>query len=147
LVDELIPLVPVLQFVVTFLPPLRLWLARSTTLATTVCSKVIAALKKHLQRESDTSDALASYVVFLQCFGSVGNLNGHLHITALDESRRTKGEGRLSSLSGACQRRRAISLFKRKRMVLSPTRVTHSSEMADLAMYFASRSSRSRSCA
>lgn len=40
LVHELIPHVPVRQFVVTFPPPLRLWLARSTALATTVCNKV-----------------------------------------------------------------------------------------------------------
>jgi hypothetical protein len=90
LVDEVIPLVPVRQFVVTFPPPLRLWLARSTALATTVCSKVIAALTKHLQRESDTTDGRAGFIVFMQRFGSAGNLNVHLHIIALDGSRRTK---------------------------------------------------------
>jgi hypothetical protein len=95
LVDEVIPLVPVRQFVVTFPPPLRLWLARSTALATTVCSKVIAALTKHLQRESDTADGRAGFVVFMQRFGSAGNLNVHLHIIALDGCYEQKSTGRL----------------------------------------------------
>jgi hypothetical protein len=51
-----------------------------------VCSKVIAALPKHLQLESDTAIGLAGFVVFMQRFVSAGNLNVHLHIIALDES-------------------------------------------------------------
>lgn len=95
LVDELIPLVPVRQFVVTFPPPLRLWLARSTTLATKICNKVIAALTAHLRFESSVADGLAGFVVFMQRFGSAGNLNVHLHIIALDGVYEQKSTGRL----------------------------------------------------
>jgi hypothetical protein len=38
LTDTLVPLVPVRQFVVSFPPPLRLWLARSNALAGGACS-------------------------------------------------------------------------------------------------------------
>jgi hypothetical protein len=64
-------------------------------LATTVCSKAIASLTKHLQRESDIADGLAGFVVFMQRFGSAGNLNIHLHIIALDGSYEQKSTGRL----------------------------------------------------
>ena len=93
--DELIPLVPVRQFVVTFPPPLRLWLARSTTLATTVCNKVVAALTAHLRFKSGVEDGLAGFVIFMQRFGSAGNLNLHLHIIALDGAYEQKSTGRL----------------------------------------------------
>jgi hypothetical protein len=52
LTDELVPLMPVRQFVVTFPPPLRLWLARSNELAGIVCSKIMDALSAHLRSES-----------------------------------------------------------------------------------------------
>jgi hypothetical protein len=48
LTDTLIPLVPVRQFVVTFPPPLRLWLARSQTLAAKLCRRVSDAISEHL---------------------------------------------------------------------------------------------------
>lgn len=95
LVDELIPLVPVRQFVVTFPPPLRLWLARSAELATTVCAKVIECLNRHLQRESGVGAGLTGCVVFMQRFGSAANLNVHLHIIALDGAYEKKSTGRL----------------------------------------------------
>jgi hypothetical protein len=89
LVHELIPLVPVRQFVMTFPPPLRLWLARSTTLAISMCEKVIAALTAHLRRESGVKEGHPGFVIFMQCFDSADNLNVHLHIITLDGSRRT----------------------------------------------------------
>jgi hypothetical protein len=84
LTDELVPLVPVRQFVVTFPPPLRLWLARSNELASVVCGKIMEALTTHLRRESETPKGMAGAVVFMQRFGSGANLNVHLHIIALD---------------------------------------------------------------
>jgi hypothetical protein len=109
LVDEVIPLVTVRQFVVTFPPPLRLWLARSTALATTVCSKVIAALTKHLQQESDTAGGLAGFVVFMQRFGSAGNLNVHLHIIALDGTYEHKSTGRLKFIPASAPTTESIT--------------------------------------
>ena len=78
LTDELVPLVPVRQFVVTFPPPLRLWLARSNELASVVCCKIMDALTAHLRRESETPNGMAGAVVFMQRFGSGANLNVHL---------------------------------------------------------------------
>jgi hypothetical protein len=95
LTDELVPLVPVRQFVVTFPPPLRLWLARSNALAGVVCGKIMDALTGHLRRESDNPSGLAGAVVFVQRFGSGANLNVHLHIIAIDGTYAEKSTGRL----------------------------------------------------
>ncbi len=56
---------------------------------------MIAALTQHLQRESDTAAGLAGFIVFMQRFGSAGNLNVHLHIVALDGTYEQKSTGRL----------------------------------------------------
>jgi hypothetical protein len=97
LTDELVPLVPVRQFVVSFPPPLRLWLARSNELAGVVCGKIMDALTAHLRRESGTKNdsGLAGAVVFIQRFGSGANLNVHLHIISLDGTYAQKSTGRL----------------------------------------------------
>ncbi len=87
LTDELVPLVPVRQFVVTFPPPLSLWLTRSNELAGVVCGKIMDALTAHLRRESETSNGMAGAVVFMQRFGSGANLNVHLHMIAHDCTR------------------------------------------------------------
>ncbi len=58
--DELVPLVPVRQFVViprglpavAFPPPLRLWLARSNKLCANICKKVVDAIEKHLRKQA-----------------------------------------------------------------------------------------------
>jgi hypothetical protein len=103
LTDELVPLVPVRQFVViprglplvAFPPPLRLWLARSNELAGVVCGRIIDALTQYLCRESETPDGVAGSVVFMQRFGSGANLNVHLHIIAVDGTYSEKSTGRL----------------------------------------------------
>lgn len=95
LTDELVPLVPVRQFVVTFPPPLRLWLARSNELAGVVCGKIMDALAAHLRRESETPNGMAGAVVFMQRFGSGANLNVHLHIIAVDGTYTEKSTNRL----------------------------------------------------
>ena len=95
LTDELVPLVPVRQFVVTFPPPLRLWLARSNELASVVCCKIMDALTAHLRRESETPNGMAGAVVFMQRFGSGANLNVHLHIIAMDGAYSEKSTNRL----------------------------------------------------
>jgi hypothetical protein len=95
LTDTLVPLVPVRQFVVSFPPPLRLWLARSNSLAGVVCGKIMDALTVHLRRETGTKNSLVGAVVFIQRFGSGANLNVHLHIIALDGTYTQKSTGRL----------------------------------------------------
>jgi hypothetical protein len=59
LVDELLPLVPVRQFVVTFPVQLRLWMARSKSLCAKVCEKVCAELTAHLQRATGIEKGLS----------------------------------------------------------------------------------------
>ena len=58
LVDELLPLVPVRQFVITFPVQLRLWIARSKSLCAKVCEKVCAELTAHLQHAAGIEDGL-----------------------------------------------------------------------------------------
>jgi hypothetical protein len=95
LVDSLLPLVPIRQFVVTFPMQLRLWLARSKELLATVCKKVVKCINQHLQRESGIPDGQPGAVVFVQRFGSAANLNVHLHIVAIDGVYELKSTGRL----------------------------------------------------
>jgi len=95
LVDELLPLVPVRQFVITFPVQLRLWMARSKSLCAKVCEKVCAELTAHLQRAAGIEDGLSGLVVFIQRFGSAANLNIHFHVIALDGVYEKKSTGRL----------------------------------------------------
>ncbi|MEY3901265.1 MAG: hypothetical protein RL189_571 [Pseudomonadota bacterium] len=95
LVDELLPLVPVRQFVVTFPVQLRLWMARSKSLCAKVCEKVCAELTAHLQRAAGIEKGLSGLVVFIQRFGSAANLNIHFHVIALDGVYEKKSTGRL----------------------------------------------------
>jgi hypothetical protein len=66
LTDTLVLLVPVRQFVVSFPPSLRLWLARFNALAGVVCSKIMDALTAHLQRESCTKNSFARALIFVE---------------------------------------------------------------------------------
>ena len=95
LVDSLLPVVPIRQFVVTFPMQLRLWMARSKELLATVCKKVVKCVNQHLQRESGIPDGLTGEVVFVQRFGSAANLNLHLHIIAIDGVYEEKSTGRM----------------------------------------------------
>jgi hypothetical protein len=99
--DELVPLVPVRQFVVTFPPPLRLWLARSNKLCANICKKVVDALDKHLRKQANVSNGITGSVVFIQRFGSAANLNVHLHIVALDGVYEKKSTGDLKFYNAA----------------------------------------------
>jgi hypothetical protein len=95
LVDELLPLVPVRQFVITFPVQLRLWMARSKSLCAKVCEKVCAELTAHLQHAAGIEDGLSGLVVFIQRFGSAANLNIHFQVIALDGVYEKKSTGRL----------------------------------------------------
>jgi hypothetical protein len=82
--DQLIPLIPVRQFVVTFPPPLRLWLSRSSQLTAIICRKVVDAISRYLRTQTGVKNGLCGMVVFIQRFGSGANLHLHLHIIAMD---------------------------------------------------------------
>ena len=95
LTDELLQLVPVRQFVVTFPVQLRMWMARSKSLCAKVCEKVCAELTAHLQSAAGIEKGLSGLVVFIQRFGSAANLNIHFHVIALDGVYEKKSTGRL----------------------------------------------------
>ena len=95
LVDSRIPLVPTRQFVVTFPMQLRLWLAKSKSLAAWVSAKVVSCLNAHLREESCVENGRTGCVAFIQRFGSAANLNVHLHIIALDGCYEEKSTGDL----------------------------------------------------
>ena len=87
LVDNVLPIAPYRQWVVTFPWPLRLlfaaqpkWLTRVLGVVTRALSRGI--LKRAGVRHSD--GARTAMVTFIQHFGSKLNLNVHLHILALD---------------------------------------------------------------
>jgi hypothetical protein len=116
--DSLVPLVPVRQFVVTFPPPLRLWLARSTALSTKVCSKVMDALAKHLRKSSGVPEGYFGGVLFIQRFGSGANLNVHFHIIVADGTYERKSNDRIKFYNAAAPteettRELAVDIAKR----------------------------------
>jgi hypothetical protein len=95
LVDEVIPRVPVRQWVLSFPIPLRILFAAHPGLLTPllrIVHRVIASfLLKQAGLKRATADAGA--VTLIQRFGSAANLNIHLHCLVLDGVyRRTGGE-------------------------------------------------------
>ena len=95
LVDEVIPRVPVRQWVLSFPIPLRILFAAHPELLTPVLRiihRVIAGfLLKQAGLKRSTADTGA--VTLIQRFGSAANLNIHLHCLVLDGVyRRTEGE-------------------------------------------------------
>jgi len=95
LVDEVIPRVPVRQWVPSFPIPLRILFAVPPELLASVLPiihRVIAGfLLKLAGLKLATADAGA--VTLIQRFGSAANLNIHLHCLVLDGVyRRTEGE-------------------------------------------------------
>jgi len=95
LVDELIPYVPVRQFVVSFPVQLRFWMARSKELCSVITKKVNKCIRSYLQTSSDINNGLSGSITFIQRFGSGANLNIHFHIIALDGVYEKKSTGRL----------------------------------------------------
>ena len=95
LVDQIIPRVPVRQWVLSFPIPLRILFAAHPELLTPVLRimhRVITGFcssKRGLKRAAADTGA----VTLIQRFGSAANLNIHLHCLVLDGVyRRTEGE-------------------------------------------------------
>lgn len=100
LVDEVIPEVPVRQFVLSLPVPLRMWCARKRDLLAKVCTIACEEIQKTLNVLADfeykkNKNAHAGMVVFVQRFGSAANLNVHLHILAIDGVYEEKSTGRV----------------------------------------------------
>ncbi|HEY8707891.1 MAG TPA: transposase, partial [Burkholderiaceae bacterium] len=86
LVDHVIPHVPVRQWVLSLPIPLRLLLAAQPRLLTPVLQVVHRVLTRHLLERAGLTPGQADCgaVTLIQRFGSVANLNIHLHCLVLD---------------------------------------------------------------
>jgi hypothetical protein len=84
LVDEVIPEVPVRQWVLSFPIPLRLLYAAHPELLTFVLAIVHREVARFLRRQAGFKDAQTGAVTLIQRFGSAANLNIHLHGLVLD---------------------------------------------------------------
>jgi hypothetical protein len=87
LVDNVLPAVPVRQWVLSFPWPLRFLFATHPALLARVLGIVTRALSTSLTRRAGLtvgSGAQTGMVTLIQRFGSALNLNVHLHILALD---------------------------------------------------------------
>ena len=89
--DNVIPYVPVRQFVLTLPVPVRLWAARSRELLGKVCTIASEVIQLFLEEKAgfdpkgkSKNKIQGGLVVFVQRFGSALNLNIHAHILALD---------------------------------------------------------------
>ena len=95
LVEHVIPLVPVRQWVLALPIPLRLLLAAQPVLVTPLLQVVHRVITRHLLARAGlkADEADSGAVTLIQRFGSAANLNIHLHCLVLDGVyRRTDGE-------------------------------------------------------
>lgn len=94
-VDEVIPRVPVRQWVLSFPIPLRILFAAHPELLTSVLRIIHRVIAGVLLKQAGLKRATADtgVVTLIQRFGSAANLNIHLHCLVLDGVfRRTEGE-------------------------------------------------------
>jgi hypothetical protein len=86
LVDDILPRVPVRQWVLSFPIPLRSLFAVYPELLTPVLRILHRAIHTHLikQTEVEREQAASGAITLIQRFGSAANLNTHLHALVLD---------------------------------------------------------------
>ena len=87
LVDRVLPLVPVRQWVLSFPYPLRLLYSTHPQALTRTLKIVLRAIETHLIRKAGltrSSGARSGAITFIQRFGSALNLNVHLHMLIPD---------------------------------------------------------------
>jgi hypothetical protein len=86
LVDHIIPRVPVRQWVLSLLIPLRYLLAAHPHLLTPVLQVIHRAISTFLIKQAGLkrSEAQTGAITLIQRFGSAANLNIHLHCLVLD---------------------------------------------------------------
>jgi len=94
LVDQVIPRVPVRQWVLSFPLPLRYLLAAHPDVLAPILKIVNRAVSNHLidKARFRRSEAKGGAVTLIQRFGSAANLNIHLHALVLDGVYREEGE-------------------------------------------------------
>ena len=87
LVDNILPIVPYRQFVVTFPHPMRYWLNTNKQLFSEVHHIITENIQKYYKSKTNIPKIYqpkTGIVSFTQRFGSAANLNPHLHIIATD---------------------------------------------------------------
>ena len=87
LVDNVLPLAPYRQFVLTFPIPMRFWLNANQKLFSqiqTLITKGIHRFYEQRAKDLGVKTPKAASITFVQRWGSSVNLNPHLHILALD---------------------------------------------------------------
>ncbi len=95
LVDQVIPRVPVRQWVLSFPIPLRFLLAAHPQLLSPVLKVINRAISTFLTKQAGLkcTEAQTGAVTLIQRFGSAANLNIHLHCLFLDGVYRVTDEG------------------------------------------------------
>ena len=93
--DQVIPAVPVRQWVLSLPIPLRLLLAAQPRLITVVLQVVQRVIARFLAKQSQgqARQAKTGAVTLIQRFGSAANLNIHLHCLVLDGVYQQDDEG------------------------------------------------------
>ena len=87
LVDDVLPLVPYRQMVLSFPIPLRYWMQASRKLFAKVHRVVIHEMRRHYERKAKLAgikSPKSGCVAFTQRAGSALNLNPHLHVLMVD---------------------------------------------------------------
>ena len=86
LVDNILPQVPVRQWVLSFPLPLRSLFAIHPERITPVLRIIHRAINTHLMQQANVkrADAASGAITLIQRFGSAANLNTHLHALVLD---------------------------------------------------------------
>lgn len=87
LVEEVLPLIPYRQFVLSFPIPLRYWLHSNSQLYVKVHAIVIAEIHRYYidkARREGIKDPAPGSISFTQRWGSARNLNPHMHVLCAD---------------------------------------------------------------
>ncbi|MBM4254192.1 MAG: transposase [Deltaproteobacteria bacterium] len=87
LTQNVLPLVPYRQFVVSFPIPLRYWLHTNKRFASEVFGLVTREIHRHYLHEAHDAgivDATPGTICFTQRWGSALNLNPHIHLLCID---------------------------------------------------------------
>jgi Putative transposase len=97
LVDHVIPLVPVRQWVLSLPIAQRVLLAVQPNLVTTVLQVVQRKITRHMLQQANLNQTQAQggSVTLIQRFGSAANPNIHLHCIVLDGVYQIKPNGEL----------------------------------------------------
>ena len=92
LVDNMIPFVPIRQYVLSVPSPLRYWLASNKTLVREV-HKILAETVEEFYCERKDKKTRSGAITFIQRFGGAINLNVHFHMLQIEGLYQEKSTG------------------------------------------------------